>query len=85
MPIEKEIADIKIRNSRVEADKAWEKSFTRRGFISVMTYLIAFVWLLMIHDTVPYLKAIVPVLGYILSTLSLPIIKKDWVKNYGKN
>jgi hypothetical protein len=79
MDIEKEINEIKLRNSRVETDKAWEKSFTRRFFISAMTYVIALIWLLMIHDTIPWLKAFVPVIGYILSTLSLPFIKNWWL------
>ena len=84
MDIEKEISDIKTRNIRVETDKAWEKSFTRRFFISAMTYIVALIWLLMIHDTMPWLKAFVPVIGYILSTLSLPIIKNSWAKKYYK-
>lgn len=32
--IEKEINSIKERNQKVEADKAWEKSFTRMFFIA---------------------------------------------------
>ena len=58
MDIEEEIQNIKIRNQKVEQDKAWEKSWTRRLFISLSTYVIAFIWLLMIHDTMPYLKAV---------------------------
>ena len=60
------------------------KADTRRFFISAMTYVIALIWLLMIHDTIPSLKAFVPVIGYILSTLSLPIIKNSWAKKYIK-
>lgn len=77
----KEIEIIKERNKRVEADKAWETSRTRRGFIAVVTYLIAAVWLLLIDDSYPLLKAFVPAVGYILSTLSLPFVKRWWVKN----
>ena len=36
----KEIEKIKERNKRMEADKAWETSFTRRALISVATYIV---------------------------------------------
>ena len=84
MDIEQEITAIKIRNQKVEADKAWEKSFTRRGFIAAVTYAIAVVWLLMIHDTMPFLKAFVPSVGYVLSTLSLPFVKEWWTASLKK-
>ncbi len=38
--LEKEIAEIKKRNQRVEADKAWETSWTRRILVLVLTYLV---------------------------------------------
>lgn len=80
MNIEKEIEIIKKRNVKVEGDKAWETSWTRRIFIAVATYIIAILWLILISETIPFLKACVPVGGYILSTLSLPLLKKWWEK-----
>ena len=80
MNIEEEILQIKQRNQKVEQDKAWERSWTRRIFISAVTYLTASVWLVMINDTMPLLKALVPVAGYVLSTLSLPPLKRWWQK-----
>lgn len=78
--IKKEIEVIKARNKRVEADKGWETSWTRRVFIAVVTYFVAAVWLLLIGDTYPLLKAFVPAVGYIFSTLSLPFVKKWWMQ-----
>ncbi len=80
--LQKEIEEIKVRNSKVEADKAWEVSFARRAFIAISTYIIASIWLILIEDTVPLLKAIVPPVGYLLSTLSLPFVKKWWINKY---
>jgi hypothetical protein len=40
-----EIQRIKERNRKVEMDKAWEVSWTRRIFILAMTYIVASVWL----------------------------------------
>ncbi len=80
--LEKEIEIIKARNVKVESDKAWEVSYVRRLFIAVSTYIVASVWLvIVVKDTFPLLKAFVPPVGYLLSTLSLPFIKKWWVKN----
>jgi hypothetical protein len=81
MEIEKEIELIKERNRKVETDKAWEGSMTRRLSIAIATYIIAAVWLVVIDDVNPFLKALVPSVGYLLSTLSLPFIKNWWSQN----
>ena len=78
MDIETEIAEIKERNRRVEIDKAWETSWTRRLFIGAATYIVASIWLVMIHDSYPWLKSFIPAIGYVFSTLSLPFIKARW-------
>ena len=76
--IVKEIAIIKERNARVELDKAWETSLIRRFFIAVLTYIVAVVWLILINEPNALLKALVPVAGYLLSTLSLPVLRRWW-------
>jgi len=82
MNLEQEIQNIKERNQRVELDKAWERSWTRRIFIAIATYIVAFIWLVVIGDTMPLLKAFVPSVGYLLSTLSLPFVKSWWAKKH---
>ena len=44
MDFEKEITEIKERNKRVEKDKAWETSWTRRICIMVLTYIVVIVY-----------------------------------------
>ena len=83
--IQQEITAIHERNKRVETDKRWETSITRRGFIAIITYVVAGVWLMALHDSFPWLKALVPAGGYIFSTLSVPFVKKWWVKNFSHN
>jgi hypothetical protein len=80
MDVEKEIAVFKERNRRVEVDKAWETSWTRRLIIIGGTYGIAAWWLMSIGNNEPFLNAAVPAGGYLLSTLTLPIFKKWWVR-----
>lgn len=81
--LQQELLVIQERNRRVELDKAWETSWTRRLFIAALTYAIAGLWLVLIHEVYPWAKAFVPVAGYLLSTLSLPVIKRWWSKKYG--
>lgn len=79
--VKKEIELIKERNRRVEADKAWETSRTRRVIVALMTYAVIVVFLLMIGAPNPLLIALVPTIGYVLSTLTLPFFKKWWEKS----
>ena len=78
--IHKEIELMKERNRRVEIDKAWETSWTRRLFIAAITYIFAGLWLITIHDSNPWLKALVPMAGFLISTFTLPTIKLWWAK-----
>ena len=80
--LETEIEQVKERNRRVELDKAWEISFTRALSICLLTYIVAVAFLVIIKDSNPYVHALVPVIGFYLSTQSLPIIKKWWSKEY---
>ena len=80
MNIEQEIKKIKERNKRVEQDKAWEISKTRKVSIAVLTY---FVMVLVMHSLKmdsPFIGAIIPTLGFTLSTFSLDFIKEYWKK-----
>ena len=74
-----DIEAIKKRNRRVAIDKAWEMSGTRRLFIASLIYIVATLWLLTLDDSLALLKALVPSVGYLLSTLSLPLIKRHWI------
>jgi len=76
------LAQIQARNRRVEADKAWETSWTRRLCIAVLTYVVAVVWLRLIGDTRAWFDALVPVVGFVLSTLSLRVVKRGWVERW---
>ena len=81
-----EIEKIKERNTRVELDKAWETSWTRRLFICLLTYIVVLVYSLTINKISNiWLSSVVPVIGFTLSTLSLKFIRKIWEKKIHKN
>ncbi len=79
--LEKRIAKIEERNKRVEKDKAWETSWVRRICIMILTYIIVVIYSFIIKkvDNV-FLSSLVPVIGFLLSTLSLKIIRRYWEK-----
>lgn len=79
MNIEEEIKNIQNRNRRVELDKKWETSLTRRLCIMILTYIIIVIYSYLIRNNNNiFLSSIVPVIGYLLSTLSLKLIRKIW-------
>ena len=79
------LEEIQKRNARLEADKAWETSWTRRIAIAMATYIIISIYLMSLGIEQFWLHALVPAIGYLLSTLSLPVLKKYWLKNVYKN
>lgn len=80
----KEVSLIKDRNSRVEIDKKWETSLTRKFLLIVFTYLSIGVYLNVIDIPNPWINAIVPALAFLLSTLTLPFFKNIWQKHMSK-
>jgi hypothetical protein len=83
--LEERIKSIEQRNARVSADKAWETSWLRRGLIAGMTYVCAVILLNILGHEGAGKHALVPVMGYLLSTFSLPPIKKMWIERKMKN
>ena len=79
--LETEIEKLKKRNKKVEADKGWETSFTRRFLLTLFTYLAIGAYLYVIEVSNPWLNAIVPAFAFMLSTLTLPFFKKMWLKS----
>jgi preprotein translocase subunit SecF len=78
--IEKEIEEIKERNRRVEMDKAWETSLTRKILIAILTYIVIVLFFYFADFPKPFVNAIVPTLGFLLSTLSILVAKRVWIK-----
>ncbi len=74
--LEIEVNLIKERNRKVEIDKKWETSFTRRGLLILFTYLAIGIYLNAINVANPWLNAIVPAVAFLLLTLTMPFFKK---------
>lgn len=79
--LEERIIKIEERNKRVESDKAWETSTLRKILIIIFTYIFAVLYLKIADTTNPWFGAVVPCVGFYLSTQSINIIKKWWINN----
>lgn len=77
--LEERIVDIENRNKKVETDKAWETSWTRKICIMILTYIVVIIYSYIVrnYDNI-LLSSLVPVIGFTLSTLSLRLIRKVW-------
>lgn len=79
--LEKELVEVKERNKRVELDKKWETSTTRKVCIAVLTYIVVIIYTCITSKTSNvFLSSLVPVIGFTLSTLSLKAVRKVWEK-----
>lgn len=80
--LENEIAKIKERNKKVELDKAWETSGTRKICICLLTYIVVVIYSHLINKiSNVWLSSLVPVIGFTLSTVSLKLVRNIWEKN----
>ena len=84
-PLEERVSRIEERNQAVEADKAWETSWARRLLIVLFTYVAIGIFLSVIKIDRPWLSAIVPAIGFTLSTLTMPFFKREWLRQMGKH
>lgn len=83
--MEERIEKIEQRNKRVEEDKAWETSFTRRLCIAILTYIVVILYTYTTSKVNNiFLSSLVPVIGFTLSTISLTGVRKVWSKRYRK-
>lgn len=80
--LDERVNAIEERNKRVEGDKAWETCTLRKLIIIVFTYVFAVLYLKIADTTNPWFGAVVPCVGFFLSTQSINVIKKYWLKRY---
>lgn len=78
--LETEITKLKERNKRVESDKAWETSWTRRILIFILTYIVIVIFFIFARLPNPFINSFIPAFAFVLSTLTIPIFKKLWLR-----
>lgn len=80
LDLNQRVAEIEERNRRVEADKAWETSWLRRMLVAVLTYIVITSFFFAAQLPNPFVNAIVPTLGFLLSTLTISGVKRWWIQ-----
>lgn len=80
--LEQRIGELEARNLRVEQDKAWEGSWARRVAIALLTYAVVVTYLYFVIGINPWLNALVPVAGFLLSTLTIRYLKQIWIQRH---
>ena len=82
--LHQELEKIKERNRRVEADKAWEVSTFRAVLIGVLTFVFTYLILFTVEQENALFGGLLAGLGFFISTLSIPIVKRWWLKTFWK-
>lgn len=75
-----EISQIHERNAQVERNKSWETSRSRLVAVTAITYFTMILIFTALGSSRPFLDAVVPTTGFILSAQSLSIVRKIWEK-----
>lgn len=78
--LENKIQEIIARNKRVELDKRWETSSTRRLFLAILTFIAAYIFLQIIKVENAVYGAMVPTGAFLLQQMTISPLKKIWEK-----
>ena len=76
--LEREIKTIKERNKRVELDKKWETSTTRKICICILTYIVVVVYSYIVrnYDNI-FLSSLVPVIRIYFIYIIIKVYKEN--------
>jgi hypothetical protein len=74
--LEQRVMSLEVRNQRVEAAKRWETSRIRYTLIALLTYAVMILIFVSLKSERPLADAIVPTMGFVLSTASLRFMER---------
>ena len=78
--LETRVKQLEDRNKKIEGNKAWEISFSRKVVLIMFTYLAIGIYMYAVNLPDPWLNAIVPAVAFMLSTLTLPFFRRIWLR-----
>lgn len=82
--LQEEIAALKARNKKVEANKKWEMSWIRRTLVALLTYGVMVIFMMVAQYDQPFLGALIPTIAYLISMSTLTFFKNCWLKKLDK-
>ena len=83
--LQTEIEALQQRNFDKDRGKEFESSYTRVFFLMFVTYWTLFGYMYIIDTNNPWLDAIVPTVGFNISTWGLPVVKEYWIQTPSGN
>jgi len=78
------LVEIQESHRRIEAEKAWEVSWTRRFFTGFLAYIVAVLFFSLIGVPRPIWSALALFVGFVVSSLILSFIKRGFIKRWDK-
>lgn len=82
-PVKAQLIEIHQRNAQRDVDKMFESSKIRILVIMVITYITVYLYLkYTLNVDKPELNAIVPTIGFNMSTWSLSWVKAAWLRSH---
>ncbi len=66
-----------IRTLKIQQD--WNTSVLKHGLVIFMNYLIMLILMYILNIESPFISALLPTLGYAITSISLNSIKKYWI------
>jgi len=82
LTLEEQVQKLNLMQKYDELKSKWDRSLVRIIYVSTTTYLFVAVFMFILEVDNYLVNALIPSLGYILSTQTLPSIKKAWVRYY---
>ncbi len=83
--LQNDLDALKERNAKVEAEKAWETSSLRIGAIVILTYAVAVLLMISLGTSRPFFAALMPMVGFFLSTQTLPVLQRWYLRRRAKH
>lgn len=83
--LNQQLKEVQNRNKRVEIDKAWETSLTRRLIIVLLTYFVMVLFFFFARLPKPFINAIVPAVAFVISTMTIDAVKRIWIRQKNKH
>ena len=68
------------RNKKVDKEVLWKNSYTHRISVSILIYVISVCCFYFTSVSEIFIIALIPSLGYFISTIKLKIIRNIWEK-----
>ncbi len=78
--IEDQLAKLEFKCKSNDLNYAWNNSWFRRIMTAVLTYLVVLLFFVVGQLPRPLINALIPTVGFILSTLTIGYFKKIWIK-----